>query len=416
MPTICRRSASISNRDRWKRVLVNRCDSCAHQKGVRWKRVCLIYPLLIGAVFALLLACNALKYAIMLDVYPTPAQESLPNRVTTIWSKQFPEIKWVSIHFTSSDQKELFGRSHYEIQFLRQLSEKTPESELFGELQIIRYGTFQMPYDCGYKSSIDSLLEPRQIDIKFEKLMPLIIPDGWSFQHFTDGTLPKLIMALPWIHSENIPILLETPRDNIIYEMLAGLNISNIVWHPRGSRKRYGAEKLYFACHTPPLHPQLWQKARSMLAGNATKGNKIVILKRTRNNSHNAGRFIRNYESIVKNLRQKYESRIVEYDSSEHNLASTISIFASASWIIGAHGGAIFNQIFAPEGTNVVEYMPVKPDGSLYLRHAGMMSYVFSSLLNQVHWRITDISQDGNVDLMLDLPANNDYFQNNDRH
>ena len=77
----------------------------------------------------------------------------------------------------------------------------------------------------------------------FEKLLPLIIPDGWSFQHFTDGTLPKLVLALPWIRKNNVPILLERPRDSIIMEMLARLDVTNIIWYEHG--QVYGAKEMY---------------------------------------------------------------------------------------------------------------------------------------------------------------------------
>ena len=248
----------------------------------------------------------------------------------------------------------------------------------------------------------------------FEKLMPLIVPEGWSFQHFTDGTLPKLIQALPWILKENILVLLERPRDKIIHSMLKHLQITNnIVWYSRGTV--YGAKEMYFACKTPPVHPDLWQKARQLFVDSVISvpgpvvQDKIILLKRTRHNSANGGRMINNWGSIVSLYAKKYGDKLIEYDASEHNFESTVRLFSSARWIVGSHGGAIFNQLFAPKHTNIVEYMPVHADGSLYLRHGGLMSYVFSVMLNQRHWRISEISRDGNINLLEQLPEEYNY-------
>ena len=72
--------------------------------------------------------------------------------------------------------------------------------------------------------------KPRIPNIKFDKLLPLIIPDGWSFQHILNGTLPKLTMALDWVIINNITVVLESPRDAIFLQILQKLDITNIAW------------------------------------------------------------------------------------------------------------------------------------------------------------------------------------------
>ena len=36
----------------------------------------------------------------------------------------------------------------------------------------------------------------------YPKLLPLLVPDGWSFQHFIDGVLPKLVQAYDYLRED----------------------------------------------------------------------------------------------------------------------------------------------------------------------------------------------------------------------
>ena len=118
---------------------------------------------------------------------------------------------------------------------------------------------------------------------------------------------------------------------------------------------------------------------------------------------------ITNYGAVFNIMKAKYGPRLVEFDSSKQDLKSTVSIFSRAKCIVDSHSGATFNQLFASDGTNVVEYMPVNANGDLYLRHGGLMPYIFSSLLNQNYWRITKISSNGDVNILPDIPL---YYTN----
>ena len=116
---------------------------------------------------------------------------------------------------------------------------------------------------------------------------------------------------------------------------------------------------------------------------------------------------IENYAAVLKRMTAKYVQKLVEFDANKQDLNSTTSTFSRAKWIVGSHGGALYDQLFAPSGTNVVEYMPFKANDDLYLRHGGLMPYIFSALLNQKYWRITKISTDGNVNMLPDIPFEN---------
>ena len=89
---------------------------------------------------------------------------------------------------------------------------------------------------------------------------------------------------------------------------------------------------------------------------------------------------IRNYPDLKRALEIEFRDRLVEYDSKEHTLNSTIALFSSAHAVVGSHGGAFPNLIFCPIDTVVIEAMPCDSCGVLNLKHDGMMYYVYASM------------------------------------
>ena len=61
-------------------------------------------------------------------------------------------------------------------------------SLLRGEVNVVRNGTFAMPYDCGWKSSVEFVRKPRQATRTEVALCPLLVPDSFSFQVFVRGS------------------------------------------------------------------------------------------------------------------------------------------------------------------------------------------------------------------------------------
>jgi hypothetical protein len=125
----------------------------------------------------------------------------------------------------------------------------------------------------------------------------------------------------------------------------------------------------------------------------------IILITRTIENTRNPGRLIKNYPALKQALEVEFQDRFVEYDSKEHTLNSTIALFSSAHAVVGSHGGAFTNLIFAPIDTVVIEAMPCDANGKLQLKHGGVMHYVFASMLGQTYWRMQVVSNDSDVDI-----------------
>ena len=324
--------------------------------------------------------------------------------VTNIIRKEkliYPTFNITEPKFINSDWKLLF----YKQKDNREKIGIPTKDQLLGEIITIRRGTFSMPHDCGYQSKVSHVLKARAVlqGRWFRSLVPMIVPDGGTFQHFLDGTLPKIIQALEYIQRPQVKLLMPRIRDSIIYEILEKLNISRekIVSYS-GS---VGADYLVYTCVTPPLHPLLWQKARSLIGvpeKRLTPKTKAKIVIITRKGCFNCGRLLLNKKELKSSLERKYpESSVVEFQG-PLNLSASISLFGSTGVIIGVHGGGLYNINFCPSNTTVIEIMPTLPDGTVrYGPH--QIFWTQSILLGHDYWRIPTKPVNGNEDVKVNI-------------
>ena len=167
------------------------------------------------------------------------------------------------------------------------------DAQLSGNIEILYLGKASERLDCGWKNKLtDYYVEDSsalaKVANKFlqspsELIVPLLVPDGWSFQHFTDGILPKLAQIAPFLSHPQVKVMLRNPRDSIIVEMLekVGIDQSRIVHYDSGE-KTLGYQ--LNTCITPPLHPGLWSKMRNLLGvGTSLQVNILYLFQRISN-------------------------------------------------------------------------------------------------------------------------------------
>ena len=313
----------------------------------------------------------------------------------------YQEFNITEPHFITDNARRLF----YLDQMNRDKIGVPSKDKLLGEIFTVRKGTFAMPYDCGYRSNMSFVLQHREIPSKswYRSLVPMMVPDGGTFQHFLDGTLPKIIQALDYIQQPQVFLLMPRVRDQIILEILERLNISrNKIVTYSGS---VGADYLIFTCVTPPLHPKLWQKARSLLgvpdthSDHPTNG-KIVVI--TRKGCFNCGRKLLNKDKLVATLQGKYPNRSVEVFRGPLNLKETIELFSTTKVVVGTHGGGLYNINFCPSNTTVIEIMPTYDDGR-FIAGAHQIFWHQSVLLGQQYWRLPAAPENSKGDVNVDV-------------
>lgn len=307
--------------------------------------------------------------------------------------------------FESEDDLKLFLKSKVNHDALMPPVSKT----LHGEINVVRNGTFKMFYECGWRSDVSYLREKRVPVKSYKYLVPLIVPMAFLFQHFMDGTLPKVIQAYEFIRRPEVFVLLEKPFHASIHELLAAVNISEdkIIWHNRNDAKTvYHAEYMIFTCITPPLHPDLWTEVRHLLGVKEDRERpwhegKVMLL--TRAGSTAGGRRIINQPQLLDYLQERFGVGNVLLFSGRYSLQEAKTIFSDVRIMLGPHGGAFYNMMYAPRDTVVVEFGPVPQGGGDIPSLPHAIFWRIANLIGQPYWRIPIVQENSQNDMVVDL-------------
>lgn len=308
--------------------------------------------------------------------------------------------------FENKDDRDLFLKSP----LVQDNLDGTPQNQLVGEIHVIRNGSFKMFYECGWQSDISEWKIVRTPTKCYDYLAPIIVPMAFLFQHFVDGTLPKIFQSYEIVKRPEVKLLMEKPfigSENIL-GMLKELNISRkrIVWHKRSDMDTvYNAQYLINTCITPPLHPDLWHSFRRRFGVNdvATEPwskRKVILLQRLGGTSQ--GRRLTNLQEVHHVLEDKYGENLVTFHG-DYKLHEVKKLFGQAKIIIGPHGGAFYNIQFSPKDTVIIEFAPVKPDGEdpPALPHA--IFWRIADMIGQSYWRVPIVTEGEDNDMYVKI-------------
>lgn len=334
---------------------------------------------------------------------------SYMNLQTNVFQMKRIIIQYSDFHrqeplFCDDEDRQLFFQSPV----IQDNLKPNSYDKLRGVIEIVKNGSFQMEYSCGFPSKVNYFTIPRPSSRHFQMLVPLIIPMSFLFQHFLDGTMPKIVQILPLLRNPNVKILLEYPIHNIVYEVIQKLNLSQdqVVWHTRGDiRTVYTADAIIFACIAPPVHPELWQGMREAIgvSQNLQKPfseSNVILL--TRTGASNDGRRLVNSQEVKDLLQKRYKNRFFVFYNVP-SLADCLEFFGSTGIIIGSHGGALYNMYFAPTDANVVEFAPVLPGGRDIKALPHAIFWASAHMIGQKYWRMPIVVANYVNDMVVDL-------------
>ena len=302
---------------------------------------------------------------------------------------------------------------------------------LEGRIDVVENGVVSQNLDCGWPadlSMIESPFDSRLYGHFPGTLVPLVVPEGLSFQHFIDGVIPKLVILADILRKEpsvtlamDMRIIKDMPK--LLLQRL-GLQKSSIVsWErlPWKNGKVY-ADKLIMGCKVPPLHPELWQKAQDLFdlpwkkEGWKQKRHVVLYLSRSEGTS-NPGRNVLNEKELVGQL-QKWANKkgfeLVVFKASNYPVLDDLfSFLADVDVVIGPHGGAFYNMIFMRRGITVIEFMPDSRSFLSTSQAVHLIIYLQASLLGNNYFNIRSVDKGHsniNVNPSLVLEALNTAF------
>ena len=206
-------------------------------------------------------------------------------------------------------------------------------------------------------------------------------PDDWSFQHWSDRVAIMLAQADHILEASefNATLIVAAPRGTSVAQLPA-------VWRlaaPHATivtpQAQITSKKLLYPCHTPLLHPftrrriveRILMAAGMDPAGASLASRKTVVFLTRGDGTSTASRAWLNQEESLAAARallaERGQGEVVEIFSVRALAAdplAALKLFSRARAIIGVHGGALYNHIWAAPDTLVLEIWPVTADGS----------------------------------------------------
>ena len=312
-----------------------------------------------------------------------------------------------------STTKPLFIDQHDETLFWKnsgnQAQSGLPSSEqLIGRIKVLRNQVIHSSQNCGWQNNetfTDHVLPTIKVRKHIDYVCPLLVPQSSSFQHFVDGVLPKLMQVFHIVNNTQVQLMLYRSWDRSIEQMLAKLGIDSdrITYYDSGY---YNGKYVLDTCVTPPLHPSLWNIARKRLGidiSHPVRNTNGYVVYVSRTSSRNYGRNVKNEEAVIDFLQRRYSYKFQMF-LKPPELKETLNLFRNARILIGVHGGALYNVLFCPQETEIVEIMPTNETGEVVpdsLAHT--IIWKMTSMLRQTYWRLSAPPENKLGDVKLNI-------------
>jgi len=268
----------------------------------------------------------------MIPADTTISREIVTHRTTLEWplveeyALEYPEFSLIEPNFLDPSHKRDFFQHRPPDDWYN-----LPPVARQGFITVVHKGLYNRSDDCGYRGDY-RLHFPASNETLFQympgKVVALDDVPAKDFEHFMDSGMPKLLQAKRYLDANPDAIIMAHFSNNArIMELVRRLGVKHIVlpW-----QDPLAAEQLVLVCRTPPIHPILWQRARTLLGVQTDAvGTKVIWVVRNRSNARN-GRICINDEQVQAYLRERFEVDFVSFDPNEHSLDETMQTFQQA--------------------------------------------------------------------------------------
>jgi hypothetical protein len=173
------------------------------------------------------------------------------------------------------------------------------------------------------------------------------------FQHFLDNGVPHIsLMHLATdVDPSKVVFALGGWTTETIPSLLLRFGFQKVIpW----SRSRISARKLILPKIVPAVHPILTQHFIDGLHLNHNHSGKVILVSRTTGGQTKNNRLVLNQDRLAEMLLRKYGESFVEFRAEQHEIGATIRLFENARMIIGSHGGAMYNALWASKASKVM--------------------------------------------------------------
>ena len=234
-----------------------------------------------------------------------------------------------------------------------------------------------------------SFVEPSEEATTHDSVLLANVPDSWSWQHFEDSVMPVVAQA-----QEYKAEYVATGRkgDAFVVDLWSSLGYpeEKVIYN----EQRFVASQLIWSCRAPFKNPWLATKAISMLHPKSLEprplADRKVVMYMTRNDGRplNDRRNVINEARLLEEIQQVLDKRgqneilhVFSHEAFADGAQLKEFISQNVKAIIGPHGGAMFNSIWAGPDTLVVEFLPSKRPALTVYEDAKLREHQYAVLM-----------------------------------
>jgi hypothetical protein len=188
--------------------------------------------------------------------------------------------------------------------------------------------------------------------------------DTHYFQHFLDNGMPhmSLMELATGFDPTNVTFVVQEQGEVCVSFLLARYGFKNVIARSVNFNNPICANKLVLPEIVPVVHPILTQHFIDGLKLNHQIQDLIILVSRDWSDNSKAERIITNQNALAAELGKLYGKNFTVFRSGIPT-NEAIAVFERARLIIGSHGGALYNALWASRECKVVEILPLRRDG-----------------------------------------------------
>jgi hypothetical protein len=199
-------------------------------------------------------------------------------------------------------------------------------------------------------------------DPDVDALMYISCHEVEYFQHFLDNGVPhiSLMQFAAALDPSRVTFLMDSWTTDAIPSLLRRYGFKDV----RLQQDQICAEKLILPKIVPVLHPLLTRNFIDRLKLNHSNSNQVILVSRNSSDDTNMMRLVTNQAHLERLLRNRYGKALHVFRHSGAHITQTIELFEKAVMVIGSHGGAMYNALWAGRSAKVVELIPISTNGA----------------------------------------------------
>jgi len=327
---------------------------------------------------------------------------------------EYPSFRLPIPIFVEEKDRKSFLSNQFTRQLPSQVDQKgcitfSGDRHQLGGYSLVKDVSFSRLPECYWHSKASDFDQKAPHKVNLDLASVIFAPESNFFQHFMDGALPKLVHS--WPMTRQMKVITLNFHSPMIKAILEHLKIDAVEFSPGG----FHVDNFFLGCRAPGTHPELWKKMHYLVTQNITKElegsgeilpaeqRRVSLVYFPRGNAKN-GRRVLNEEEVVSalsNFASKNGMDFLEFKPGNYgsNLKDLVKSLSSATIAVGAHGGALYNMLFAPKNLSLVEFIPSFHTNLVV--HNIFWSY--AALLGNRYYRFYANGGGGNVSVDIDL-------------